>query len=105
MMSTITLIAVIVIPITIIILSYVCVKLSLHNKKLNSYVVFAEAETIRLEYLIHTLRLQLEYSILKCGKCGKLVSKKDRRIRRHIPYCPKCYAGFSAIDKGGKDDS
>lgn len=43
MMSTITLIAMIVIGIAIIILSYVCVKLSRHNKKLNSYVVFAEA--------------------------------------------------------------
>ena len=105
MMSTITLIAMIVIGIAIIILSYICVKLSLHNKELNRDVVIAEANANRLEYLTHTLRLQLEYSILKCGKCGKLVSKKDRRIRRHIPYCPKCYAGFSAIDKGETHDN
>lgn len=105
MMSTITLIAMIVIGIAIIILSYVCVKLSRHNKKLNSDITIAEVNANYLEYSIHKLRILLEYSILKCGKCGKTVSKKDRRIRRHIPYCPKCYAGFSAIDKGGKDDS
>lgn len=92
MMSTITLIAMIVMGIAIIVLSYKCVKLSRINKKLNNDIVIAESNTNRLEYLIHKLRTQLEHSISKCGGCGRLVSKKDRRIRRNIPYCPKCYA-------------
>ena len=91
-MSTITLIAMIVIGIAIIILSYKCVKLSRLNKKLNNDIVIAELNANHLEYLIHKLRTQLEYSISKCGGCGRLVSKKNRRIRHNIPYCPECYA-------------
>ncbi len=104
-MSTITLIAMIIIGIAIIILSYICVKLSLHNKELNSDVVIALSNANRLEYLTHKLKIQLEYSIPKCGGCGRLVSKKDRRIRRNIPYCPTCYAEFHAIDKGETHDN
>lgn len=95
----------IVIGIAIIILSYKYVKLSRLNRKLTSDITIAEVNANYLEYSIHKLRILLEYSILKCGKCGKLVSKKDRRIRRNIPYCPKCYAGFSAIDKGEVHDN
>lgn len=104
-MSTITLIAMIVIGIAIIILSYICVKLSRLNKKLNDDIVIAELNANRLEYLIHKLRTQLEYSISKCGGCGRLVSKKDRRIRRNIPYCPKCWGEFYTIDKGETHDN
>ena len=104
-MSTITLIAMIIIGIAIIILSYICVKLSLHNKKLNNDIVIAESTANRLEYFTHKLRMQLEYSILKCGVCGRLISKKDRRIRRNIPYCPKCWEEFYTIDKGETHDN
>ena len=91
-MSTITLIAMIVTGIAIIILSYKCVKLSRLNKKLNNDIIIAELNANRLEYLTYKLRTQLEHSISKCGGCGRLVSKKDRRIRHNIPYCPECYA-------------
>ena len=104
-MSTITLIAMIAIGIAIIILSYICVKLSLHNKELNRDIVFAESTANHLEYSIHKLRILLEYSILKCGGCGRLISKKDRRIRRNIPYCPKCWEEFYTIDKGETRDN
>ena len=105
MISTITLIAMIVIGIAIIILSYKYVKLSRLNRKLTSDIAIAESNANLLEYLIHKLRTQLEYSILRCGGCGRLVSKKDRRIRHNIPYCPKCYAGFHTIDKGETHDN
>lgn len=105
MISTITLIAMIVIGIAIIILSYKCVKLSRLNKELNRDIVFAESAANYLEYSIHKLRILLEHSILKCGGCGRLVSKKDSRIRRNIPYCPECYAEFYAIDKGETHDN
>lgn len=90
----------IVIGIAIIILSYKCVKLSRLNKKLTSDIDIAELNANFLEYLIHKLRTQLAYSILRCGRCGRLVSKKDGIIRHNISYCPKCYAGFHTIDKG-----
>lgn len=105
MISTITLIAMIVIGIAIIILSYKYVKLSRLNRKLTSDIAIAESNANLLEYLIHKLRTQLEYSILRCGGCGRLVSKKDRRIRRNIPYCPKCWEEFYTIDKGETHDN
>jgi len=104
-MLTITLIAMIVMGIAIIVVSYKCVKLSRHNKKLTSDIAIAELNANLLEYLIHKLRIQLEYSILRCGGCGRLVSKKDRIIRHNISYCPKCYAEFHAIDKGETHDN
>ena len=98
MMSTITLIAMMVIGIAIIILSYKCVKLLSLNKKLTSDIATAE-------YFLYKLRIQLKHSIPQCGGCGRLVSKKDRAIRHGIPYCPKCYAGFHTIDKGKTYDN
>lgn len=105
MMSTIILIAMIVIGIAIIILSCKCVKLSRLNKELNRDIVFAESNANRLECLTYKLKIQLEHSILKCGGCGRLVSKKDKRTRHSIPYCPICYAEFHAIDKGETYDN
>jgi hypothetical protein len=104
-MSIITLTAIIVMGIAIIILSYKCVKLSGLNKKLKNDIVIAELNENRLEYFTHKLRTQLKYSVLKCGVCGRLVSKKDRRIRHNIPYCPKCYAKIYAIEKGETHDN
>lgn len=105
MMSTITLIAMIVIGIAIIILSCKCVKLSSLNRKLTSDITIAESNANLLEYLTYNLRIQLEHSIPKCGGCGRLVSKKDTRTRHSIPYCPICYAEFHAIDKGETYDN